>query len=89
LEKPPVDRAGIARVAKALVFICGADHPTTVAFKVAVETGSEQDIKRARTRRSITSLEPRAARSSLVARFPATARPNLAIAYDVNRAMFV
>jgi hypothetical protein len=32
-----------------LAFICGADHPTTKAFKTAAETGSEQDIKKART----------------------------------------
>jgi hypothetical protein len=34
---------------RAFAFICGADHPTTIAFKVAVETGSEQNIKKART----------------------------------------
>jgi hypothetical protein len=48
MEKATIDRAAIERLAKALVFICGADHPTTIAFKVAVETGSEQNIKRAR-----------------------------------------
>jgi hypothetical protein len=35
-------------LAKALVFICGADHPTTVALKAAAETGSARDIKTAR-----------------------------------------
>jgi len=49
MEKATIDRAAIERLAKALVFICGADHPTTVAFKVAVETGSEQNVKKART----------------------------------------
>ena len=49
MEKATIDRAAIERLAKALVFICGADHPTTVAFKIAVETGSEQNIKKART----------------------------------------
>jgi hypothetical protein len=49
MEKATIDRAAIERLANALVFICGADHPTTVAFKVAVETGSEQNVKKART----------------------------------------
>ena len=35
-------------IAKALVFICGADHPTTVALKAAAESGSAHDIKAAR-----------------------------------------
>ena len=29
-------------------FICGADHPTTVALKLAAESGAESDIKKAR-----------------------------------------
>jgi hypothetical protein len=49
MEKTIIDRAAIERLAKALVFICGADHPTTTAFKTAVETGTEQDIKKARS----------------------------------------
>lgn len=49
MENPTIDRAAITRLAKALVFICGADHPTTVAFKAAAESGSEQAIKKART----------------------------------------
>lgn len=49
MEKASIDRAAIERLAKALTFICGADHPTTLAFKTAVDTGSEQDIKKART----------------------------------------
>lgn len=43
-----IDRAAMGRLAKALVFICGADHPTTVALRTAAETGSERDIKQAR-----------------------------------------
>ena len=38
----------MARLAKALVFICGADHPTTAALKAAAESGSDADIKKAR-----------------------------------------
>ena len=44
-----IDQAAMGRLAKALVFICGADHPTTVALKAAAESGSEHDIKNART----------------------------------------
>ena len=33
----------------ALTFICGADHPTTIALKAAAESGTERDIKKART----------------------------------------
>ena len=29
-------------------FICGADHSTTVALRVAAESGCERDIKKAR-----------------------------------------
>ncbi len=44
-----IDRAAMGRLAKALVFICGATHPTTVALKTAAETGAERDIKQARS----------------------------------------
>jgi len=36
-------------LANALVFICGAGHPTTVALKAAAESGTERDIKAARS----------------------------------------
>jgi hypothetical protein len=48
MEEEKIDRAAMGRLAKALVFICGPDHPTTVALKAAAESGSEQDIKKAR-----------------------------------------
>ena len=48
MEETKIDPAAMGRLAKALVFICGADHAATVALKVAAETGSEQDIKKAR-----------------------------------------
>jgi hypothetical protein len=35
-------------LAKALAFICGANHSTTVALKAAAESSSERDIKKAR-----------------------------------------
>jgi hypothetical protein len=48
MEEVKIDPAAMGRLAKALTFICGADHPTTVALKVAAESGSEQDIAKAR-----------------------------------------
>ncbi len=49
MEEAKIDRAAMGRLAKALDFICGPDHPTTVALKAAAESGTEQDIKNART----------------------------------------
>ena len=48
MEEPVFDQAAMGRLAKALVFICGKDHPTTVALQLAADTGSEGDIKNAR-----------------------------------------
>ncbi len=48
MEEAKIDPAAMGRLAKALVFICGADHAATVALKAAAESGSEQDIKKAR-----------------------------------------
>jgi len=49
MDENAIDQAAMGRLAKALVFICGADHPTTVALKAAAESGSARDIKNART----------------------------------------
>ena len=48
MEETKIDREAMGRLAKALVFICGADHATTVDLKAAAESGSERDIKKAR-----------------------------------------
>ena len=48
MEEATFDRAAMERLAKALAFICGADHPTTAAMKAAAASGSERDIKKAR-----------------------------------------
>jgi hypothetical protein len=48
MEEATVDRVAIARLAKALEFVCGRDHPTTIALRAAAESGSERDIKNAR-----------------------------------------
>lgn len=49
MDETTIDRTAMGRLAKALVFICGADHPTTVALAKAAETGTDSDIKKART----------------------------------------
>ena len=48
MDEGTIDRDAMGRLAKALVFICGAEHPTTVALRTAAETGSARDIKAAR-----------------------------------------
>ncbi len=48
MDETTIDRGAMVRLAKALVFICGPEHPTTVALKLAAESGSERDIKGAR-----------------------------------------
>ena len=48
MDEASIDRDAMGRLAKALAFICGADHPTTVALKAASESGAERDIKNAR-----------------------------------------
>lgn len=48
MDATKIDRDAMGRLAKALAFIIGADHPTTVALRSAAESGSERDIKTAR-----------------------------------------
>jgi hypothetical protein len=48
MEDIKIDQASMGRLAKALAFICGADHPTTIALRTASESGSDVDIKKAR-----------------------------------------
>ncbi len=48
MDETTIDRAAMGRLAKALVFVCGKDHPTTVALQAAADSGSERDIKNAR-----------------------------------------
>lgn len=48
MDETAIDRDAMGRLAKALTFICGADHATTVALRAAAESGSERDIKNAR-----------------------------------------
>ena len=48
MTEPKIDRAAMGRLAKALAFICGPDHPTTMALRAAAINGSDQEIKKAR-----------------------------------------
>ena len=63
MTEPTIDRDAMGRLAKALAFICGADHPTTVALRTAFESGTEKDIKAART--LFLRLKPNERRSAL------------------------
>lgn len=47
MAETKIDRETMARLAKALAFICGPADLTTVALKKAAESGSAQDIKKA------------------------------------------
>ena len=37
MDETTIDRAAMERLAKALVFICRADHPTTIALQAATK----------------------------------------------------
>jgi hypothetical protein len=47
MTETKIDRETMAKLAKALAFICGPADPTTVALKKAAESGADQDIKKA------------------------------------------
>lgn len=63
MDETTIDRAAMGRLAKALAFICGPSHPTTVALKTASETGTDKDIKFARA--LFLKLKPGDRRSAL------------------------
>lgn len=48
MDEGAIDREAMGKMAKALAFIKGTDDPTTVALKLASETGKPADIKKAR-----------------------------------------
>jgi len=48
MAEPELDRTTMKKLAGALSFICGAEHPTTVALAAAAASGSAADIKKAR-----------------------------------------
>lgn len=49
MDEATIDPAAMGRLAKALTFICGADHPAVAALRAASESGAARDIKKART----------------------------------------
>lgn len=49
MDETSIDRAAMGRLAKALGFICGPGNATAAALAKAAESGSERDIKAART----------------------------------------
>jgi hypothetical protein len=63
MDEKAIDREAMGRLAKALTFICGADHPTVKALQKAAETGSQQDIKTARA--AFLKLKPGDRRAAL------------------------
>jgi len=48
MDEGAIDREAMGKMAKALAYIKGANDPTTVALKLAAETGKPADIKKAR-----------------------------------------
>jgi hypothetical protein len=48
MDEGSIDRDAMGKMAKALAFIRGPQDPTTVALKLAAETGKPADIKKAR-----------------------------------------
>jgi hypothetical protein len=57
------DAAMMGRLGEALSFICGADHPATVALKKAAETGADKDVKAARAQ--FLKIKPNERRAAL------------------------
>ena len=49
MDNLKIDRETMGKLGKALNFICGPNDPTAAALKLAAETGTEKDIKNART----------------------------------------
>ncbi len=49
MDETALDHAAMGRLAKALAFICGPEHPTTLALQAAAASGAQRDIKNART----------------------------------------
>lgn len=48
MDEGQIDSDAMGRLARALEFICGKDHPTTLALKAAAESDSPRDVKAAR-----------------------------------------
>lgn len=63
MDEKSIDRVAMGRLSKALIFICGADHPTTMALRTAADSGMARDIKIARTQ--FLRLKPSDRRAAL------------------------
>ena len=57
------DAAMMGRLGQDLSFICGAEHPATVALKKAAETGADKDVKAARAQ--FLKIKPNERRAAL------------------------
>lgn len=49
MDETKIDPETMGRLAKALEFICGADHAAVKALRTASETGADRDVKAARS----------------------------------------
>jgi hypothetical protein len=49
MDGTKIDRETMGKLAKALAFIKSPDDPAVAALKAAAESGTEKDIKQART----------------------------------------
>ena len=49
MDEVKFDQEAMGRLANAVAFVCGADHPTAAALKAAAASGSEREIKKARS----------------------------------------
>jgi len=63
MDETKIDQAAMGRLAKALSFIVGSDHPTTKAMKLASESGTPKDIKAARA--AFLKLKPSERRAAM------------------------
>ena len=57
------DTAAMAKLAQALSFICGAEHPATLAMQKAAASGNAEDVKKARA--LFTRLKPGSQQAAL------------------------
>jgi len=63
MDETAIDRTVMGRLAKAVAFICGPDHPAKLALEAAAASGAEADIKKARAQ--FLKLKPGDRRAAL------------------------
>ena len=67
MEETKIDRETMGRLAKVLAFIGNPGDPVVVALRQAAETGTERDIRQARTLfLKLKSADRRAALAALI-----------------------